>query len=89
MKVLKNFGEFVKEKRKSLGLSQEKLAELSDMSIRGLIKIEQGQSNVRFINLIRLCVALNISIGELEQFYSHPYSDFDEADIIDVRFIRR
>lgn len=86
-KVLKRFGYLVRERRSELGVSQEKLAELCDLSLRRVVGIENGESNLTFSNLIRLCVTLNIDCGELSQFYTPPYED--EEEIIDVSFLRR
>lgn len=86
MEILKDFGKLVKERRKAAGISQEKLAELCDISLRRMVSIEQGDANLRFCNLIRLCVELNIDCGELAQFYVSPYEGYDKSEIIDIRF---
>ena len=86
MEIFKKFGKLVKERRKAAGLSQEKLAELCDISLRRMVSIEQGDANLRFCNLIRLCVELDIDCGELAQFYISPYEGYDKSDIIDIRF---
>ena len=75
MKALKEFGKFVKNLRTVAGLSQEKLAELCNISVRRMVSIEQGNANLRFCNLIRLCTVLDIDCGELAQFYISPYED--------------
>ena len=88
-KILKEFGKLIREKRRAIGLSQEKLAELCDISVRRMVSIEHGDSNLRFCNLIRMCVELDIDCGELAQFYVSPYEDEEESEIVDIKFILR
>ena len=75
MEVLKKFGELVRERRLALKLTQEKLAELCDLSVRQIVKIETGKTNIKLINLVRIYIECNIEIGELEQFYTNPSED--------------
>ena len=88
MEVLKEFGKLIRARRRELKLSQEKLAEICGLCTRQVTKIEKGYVNMKFINLVRLCTACKIDIGELEQFWTDPYDDF-ELDILDVNFSRR
>lgn len=56
----------VKRLREKLGLSQEKLARLADVSNNTIINIESGkQQNPRVETLKRISKALNVSIEEL------------------------
>ena len=75
MEVLKEFGKLIRSRRRERGISQEKLAELCDLSACQIVNIEQGRVNVRFLNLIRLCKECNIETGELAKFYTAPYSE--------------
>ena len=88
-KILKEFGKLIKARRRAAGLSQEKLAELCDISVRRMVSIEKGDANLRFCNLIRMCLELDIDCGELAQFYISPYADEDDPEIVDVKFILR
>ncbi|MBD1832418.1 helix-turn-helix transcriptional regulator [Cyanobacteria bacterium FACHB-472] len=62
---LKKFGEQVRQLRKALGLSQEDLAELTDLHRTYIGGIERGERNVALINIVRLAKALNVSPSEL------------------------
>jgi transcriptional regulator with XRE-family HTH domain len=62
---LKKFGEQVRRLRKALGLSQEDLAELTDLHRTYIGGIERGERNVALINIVRLAKALNVSPSEL------------------------
>lgn len=65
MNVKKSFGEKVKRFRKQRNLTQEKLAELIDISPRNLSKIEVGECFVKAETLEKLLFALDISLDEL------------------------
>lgn len=84
MKKFKKFGVLIKERRKAAGLSQEKLAELCDMSLRQIVNVEHGKANLRLCNLLRLCRAIGIDCGELAQFYIPPYEDADTPKVISI-----
>lgn len=62
---LEKFGAQVRQLRKALGLSQEDLAELTDLHRTYIGGIERGERNVALINIIRLAKALNVSPSEL------------------------
>ncbi|WP_347269583.1 MULTISPECIES: helix-turn-helix domain-containing protein [Cyanophyceae] len=62
---LEKFGEQVRQLRKALGLSQEDLAELTDLHRTYIGGIERGERNVALINIVRLAKALNVSPSEL------------------------
>lgn len=55
-------------RRKALGLSQEELAELVDISARHAHNIEVGKSNPGLSLVLRLAVCLNIDLNELKQY---------------------
>lgn len=58
-------GETVREYRKRLGVSQEALAELSDLHRTYIGGIERGERNVSLENIVRLAHALKISPSQL------------------------
>ncbi len=60
-----NIGQKIRIERTKKGLSQEKLAELTEMSIKTLGKIERGQTDFVISNLISIADALNVDISEL------------------------
>ncbi len=55
---LKRFGNNLRRERIQANLTQEKLAELADLNIRTIQKIEGGQLNVLITTLKRLQKAL-------------------------------
>lgn len=62
---LKKFGKQVRQLRKALELSQEDLAELTDLHRTYIGGIERGERNVALINIVRLAKALKVSPSEL------------------------
>jgi len=55
---LKRFGANVRRERTGIGKTQEKLAELADLNIRTVQKIEAGNINILVTTLLRLQRAL-------------------------------
>ncbi len=64
MNIKQRVGNKVKEFRKLKGLSQEKLANLSEIDRTYLPTIEKGERNVSIEILERLAKALNINIKD-------------------------
>jgi transcriptional regulator with XRE-family HTH domain len=58
---LKHFGSNVRRERMAKGLTQEKLAELVDLNIRTIQKIEAGHVNILLTTVLRLQKALDCS----------------------------
>ena len=58
-KVRKALGNTIRAYRKSMGISQEKLAELADVRRNYTGKIEQGEQNITINSLIRLAEVFN------------------------------
>ena len=65
MNIKKSLGEKIKRLRKKRNMTQEKLAELVDISPRNLSKIEVGDCFVKAETLERLLNALDVSSEEL------------------------
>jgi transcriptional regulator with XRE-family HTH domain len=57
-KELKFLGANIRRERNSKAMTQEKLAELADLNIRTVQKIEAGDINILITTLIRLRKAL-------------------------------
>jgi DNA-binding XRE family transcriptional regulator len=56
----------IKREREKLGLSQEKLARLADVSNNTIINIEAGkQDNPTIETLVKIAKALNVGIDDL------------------------
>jgi transcriptional regulator with XRE-family HTH domain len=58
---LKTMGANVRRQRMAVRLTQERLAEMADLNIRNLQKIEAGQLNILVTTLIRIQQALGCS----------------------------
>ena len=58
------YGNMIHEKRISLGLTEEKLAELCDISDREIRNIEAGITVPRFDTVLKLARALEMDIGD-------------------------
>jgi transcriptional regulator with XRE-family HTH domain len=55
---VKQFGANLRRERTKIGMSQEKLAELADLNIRTVQKIEAGDITILITTLLRLRHAL-------------------------------
>jgi transcriptional regulator with XRE-family HTH domain len=64
-KLLHALGERIRELRKERELSQEKLAELADIHVNHLRRIELGQANPTYLVLWRLARAVEIPLQRL------------------------
>ena len=62
---LKQFGANVRRERDALGMTQSRLAELIDIDIRNVRKIEAGETNVLVTTVTRIRKALNCSAEKL------------------------
>jgi transcriptional regulator with XRE-family HTH domain len=64
-KLLLSLGEIIREKRKTLGYSQEGFADLVGLHRTYIGLVERGEKNISFINLRKIAEKLNISLSEL------------------------
>jgi transcriptional regulator with XRE-family HTH domain len=58
-------GAAIRARRKDLELSQEALADLSEIDRSHMGKIERGERNVSMLNVIRIAHALDIKLSSL------------------------
>ena len=58
-------GCFIMEKRKSIGLTQQQLADQLNVSFQAVSKWEQGLSSPSTTNLLALAKLYGVSVGEL------------------------
>jgi transcriptional regulator with XRE-family HTH domain len=65
---LKAFGSNLKRQRSQRSITQEKLAELADLNIRTIQKIEAGQTNILITTALRLQESLQCEWKDLMQF---------------------
>ena len=64
-KILLQFGERVKYFRKKNNISQEKLAELSELHRTYIGMIERGEKNITLSNIYKIANGLKIDVKEL------------------------
>ncbi len=67
-KILKNFGETVRKKRRQAGLSQEELAEKLSIHRTYMSFIERGIRNPSLLMVFKISRALKIKLPELFEF---------------------
>ena len=68
MSRLKELGKNIARYRYRLGLSQEKLAEMVDLSREYITRVEKGQKNISLKKLFAITDALEIDFCKLTDF---------------------
>ncbi len=63
--MTKTFGELVRDKRKTLGISIEEASARCGISGRGYGNIELNHAEPKLSNLLAIAAALDIDLGEL------------------------
>ncbi len=66
-RALVALGKKIREVRMSKGISQEKLALLSEVDRSYVGRVERGDNNVAFLTLARLAAALDLPVSKLMQ----------------------
>lgn len=64
-KIIKLFGDRIRELRKAKGISQEELAHHANLHRTYIGMIERGEKNISIINIEKIAQALEINISEL------------------------
>ena len=64
-RLLASIGDVLRDKRATLGISQRKLASLSEVSKSFIHDIESGVANPTWAILTRVCRELDISLADL------------------------
>ena len=91
---LSDMGKRISKRRKELNLTQEQLAEKTNLSLQSISCIELGKKAIRPDNLVKLCKTLNISsdyilMGILPKTQldkiNTSLSTLNESDIIIVK----
>ena len=72
-KLKKNIGEKIKLYRKKRGLSQDRLAELVNMEMKSLSRIESGHNYPQCENLVAIANALDVAPWQL--YFSEEEND--------------
>ena len=63
--LLRTLGKRIRDLRHDRGLSQERLAELSDIHENHVRRIEGGTANPSYLVLVRIAKALGVTFPEL------------------------
>ncbi|HEU5070312.1 MAG TPA: helix-turn-helix transcriptional regulator [Verrucomicrobiae bacterium] len=63
--LLKELGSNIRRKRTSKGITQQELAELADLNIRNIQRIEAGQIDIIFSTFARIKKSLDCSWEDL------------------------
>jgi len=61
----KTFGANVRRERNQKGMTQERLAELADLSLRNIQRVEAGEINVLMTTVVRIRRALGCAADKL------------------------
>jgi transcriptional regulator with XRE-family HTH domain len=70
--VLKRLGQKIRERRKSLGWTQEELATRADIDRSYMGGVERGLRNLTFTVLCQICTALGCDVAELTHDIPEP-----------------
>lgn len=60
-------GQRIRERRRTLGMSQEELAHVAALDRSYVGRVERGEHNLTVVSLIKLCRALRCDIATLGQ----------------------
>jgi len=58
----KQLGEFIRGRRRELGLTQTEVAEVANTNLRFLSELERGKPTVRLENVLRVLATLGIEL---------------------------
>jgi transcriptional regulator with XRE-family HTH domain len=70
--VLKELGNRIREKRKTLGWTQEELAAKADIDRSYIGGVERGERNLTFTMLCDICAALGCDVATLTEGIPEP-----------------
>ncbi|MBQ8496054.1 MAG: helix-turn-helix transcriptional regulator [Clostridia bacterium] len=62
---ISKYGKLIRKKRVDSGLTEEQLAEFSDLSDREIRNIESGRSMPKLDTVLKIAYALKMDVGEL------------------------
>ena len=65
---LLELGNKIRLERMKRNMSQEKLAELANVSIRTVSDIERGLTDIRYTNLLQIAKAFEMSVSKMLDF---------------------
>ncbi|MBQ8817209.1 MAG: helix-turn-helix transcriptional regulator [Clostridia bacterium] len=79
-KLLIDIGQRIYERRKSMGMTQERLAEKMDVSIQMISNLERGNKAIKIENLLKISKILNVST---DYILTGQHIEFDESHLIE------
>ena len=62
---LKKLGDNIRRERMAIGMTQQQVAEFSDLNIRNVQRIEAGEIDILFSTIVRIKKALGCSLERL------------------------
>jgi len=68
LELRKKFGKRLRYLRRDRDITQEHLAELTDLSVNFISLLETGQSSPSFETMVKIAKALEVDVGELFKF---------------------
>ncbi|GEM_PF-1457445 len=78
--LLREIGDRLSIKRREAGYTQEKLAELTDLTVQTISYAEQGRKGMRIDTIVKLCKVLNMSADYLLMGkHTDEYSNFEKS----------
>ncbi|HUD01715.1 MAG TPA: helix-turn-helix transcriptional regulator [Rhabdochlamydiaceae bacterium] len=62
---LKEFGKLVRQRRRSLDISQQELANIIEVHRSWIGRVEKGTTNPSLVTMMKICKGLNCSVLDL------------------------
>ncbi len=88
-KILREFGNKVRELRKSQGLSQEKLAEKAGLHYTYIGAVERGEKNLSLQSIEKIAHGLGVDITKLFTFIRQTKKNHLFGEIVNLLSSRR
>lgn len=68
----RSFGELARLKRDSMGITQERLAELVGLSVVQYRNIEKGKTRSNWVTIAKICLILKLDVSLVIETYVKP-----------------
>lgn len=79
------FGKIVKQKRKQMKITQERLSELAGISTVFCRNIELGINRANWVTWVKICTVLEIDMNEVADRYIKPMLN-EVGEFLGMRF---
>ncbi len=80
----KSFAEKLKSLRKYKRITQEKLAEMVELDVRHIARLEAGEGLPTVTTLLKFCSAFDVTPNDLLSYDKNVYKDNLKSDINDM-----